>query len=447
MLRGAAAPRIAIVGAGIAGLHAAWILKRQGHRATLYESSNRTSGRMFSRTGLLAPGVTTELGGEFIDSNHTEILSLAKTFSLNLLDMFHPEEAALKREAYLFGGALRGEEEILRAFREIAPRLERDIRGGVRRWDRISIAQYLDQAGVSGWLRGVIDVALRTEYGLEIGEQSAMNFLSLISPDTGDGRIKWFGESDERYKIEGGNQRIPDALANELRDQILFEHRLEAISRTPSGAFELTFQKNGTISQSVTADIVLVTTPFTVLRKIALRLDLPPAKRRAIDELGYGTDAKLMLGVKRRLWRDQGYGGNLFSDEPFQLAWDSSRRQAGTEGVVTSLAGGQGGLDYGTGSTEDQVTRLLPGLERAWRGLSGELNGKSARFHWPTHPHTLASYSCYRPGQWRAIRGQEFRPVGRLHFAGEHTSLDAQGYMEGGAETGKRAALAILKRL
>lgn len=450
MLKGAMAPRVAIVGAGVAGLRAAWELKKQGIRAQVYESSKRTGGRMFTATGLVADGITTELGGEFIDTGHREMLGLASTFGLELLDMFEREEARLKREAYLFGGALRSEEEILRAFREVAPQIRRDIQLGARRWDRVSIEQYLSEAKISGWLRGIIEVALRTEYGLDIGNQSAMNLLALIVPDTANGRIQWFGESDERYKIRGGNQRVVDALADEVKEQIMLERRLEAVKPMAGGGggYQLSFQKGSSGAvEEVTADVVLLTVPFTILRQVDVRVPLPAAKKRAITELGYGTNAKLMMGVKRRIWREQGYGGNLFSDEVFQLAWDSSRRQAGTAGGLTSLGGGKGGVEYGVGTPEEQRDRLLPGLSRAWRGIGEELNGRVARFHWPGHPHSLGSYACYQPGQWTGIRGKEYGAVGRLHFAGEHTSVEAQGYMEGGAETGKRAAAAIGKQV
>ncbi|MBK9169434.1 MAG: FAD-dependent oxidoreductase [Bryobacterales bacterium] len=438
-----AQPRVAIVGAGIAGLYAAWLLKQAGVEATIFESSKRSGGRMYSATGTLAPGVTTELGGEFIDTGHTEILRLAKRFGFELIDVEAPEEKALQSEAFLFGGMLRPEKEVHAAFAAVAPLLARDIAAAARnaaRYDRLSIAAYLDSIGVSGWLRALFDVAFQTEYGLEPGEQTAMNLLALLTAEP-DGTVTLFGESDERYKILGGNQRIPDALAGELTGQIRHEHRLEALTHQDAG-YRLSFE-NG---REETADAVLLTLPFTMLRRVTLRVPLPPAKRYAIHELGYGTDAKLMFGVRRRLWRDAGYGGNLFSDEPFQLAWDSSRRQPSEAGGMTMLCGGRAGVAMGATDAERLVGQWMPSLEKAWKGIGAARTGTAAMFHWPSHPHTLAAYTCYRPGQWTRIRGHEFRPVSRLHFAGEHTSLDFQGYMEGGAETGKRAARAILRQ-
>lgn len=439
------APRVAIIGAGIAGLHCAWTLKRLGLPSTVYESSKRTGGRMYSATNIAAPGVTTELGGEFIDTAHTEILGLAKHFGLDLIDTRAPGEANLHPEAFFFGGALRKPAEIAAPFREISTRLARDLKDsrgrGYQRYDRMSIAEYLTRLGVSGWLRALLEVAYLTEYGMDTGEQSAMNLISLIAPELAGERILLFGDSDERYKIQGGNQLICDGLARDVADQIRLEHRLAAIAES-GGAYRLSFDDR----PEVVADVVVLTVPFTVLRSLDVRVPLPEKKRRAIRELGYGTNAKLFLGFEKRLWRDLGYGGNLFTDLETQLVWDSSRLQPTTPGALTMLVGGKPGLQLGQGSPQDQESRLLPLLEPVWSGLVRLRTGKATRFHWPSHPHTLGCYAAYRVGQWTTLRGHEGGRTGNVYFAGEHCSLEAQGYMEGGAQTGKRAALDIARR-
>lgn len=439
------APRIAIIGAGVAGLHAAWTLKRLGLASTVYESSKRTGGRMYSARDVAAPGVTTELGGEFIDTSHTEILGLARHFGLELIDTRAPGEAHLHAEAFFIGGSLRQPAAIAAQFREVSARLARDVRDsrgrGYKRYDRMSIAEYLTQMGVSGWLRALLEVAYLTEYGMDTGEQSAMNLISLIAPELAGERILLFGESDERYKIQGGNQLICDGLARDVADQIRLEHRLSSIAES-GGGYRLSFDNR----PEVAADVVVVTVPFTILRSLELRVPLPEKKRRAIRELGYGTNAKLFLGFEKRLWRDLGYGGNLFTDLETQLVWDSSRLQPTTPGALTMLVGGGAGVKIGQGTPEQLEARLLPLIDPVWSGLAKLRSGKAARFHWPYHPHTLGSYASYSVGQWASLRGHEGGRAGNLYFAGEHCSLQAQGYMEGGAETGKRAALDIARR-
>jgi monoamine oxidase len=307
----------------------------------------------------------------------------------------------------------------------------------------LTLAEYLDSIGLKGgWLRAALDVAFRTEYGMDVDEQSAMNLLVLIDPRMRGERIRFFGDSDERYKIRGGNQRVADAVAGEVRDQIELGMQLEAVARRGEG-YRLTFQKAGSGVVEVDAEIVLLTVPFTILRRLAVRVEMPEEKRRAIAELGYGTNAKLFYGFERRLWRERGYAGAIFTDTDCQLVWDSSRLQKTEHGALTMLTGGRAGVAIGSGAPAEHEARLMPQVEKVWNGVSALRTGPAGRFHWPSHRHTLGAYACYRAGQWSTVRGREGTPVGRLLFAGEHCSAEFQGYMEGGAQTGREAAKAI----
>jgi monoamine oxidase len=445
-------PRIVIVGAGIAGLSAAFHLRRLGLRATIYEASNRVGGRVFSAQDLFAPGLTTELGGEFIDSIHRDMLYFVRRYDLQLIDLEAPSEANLQTR-YYFDGQGFTEAQIIEALRPIARQIKRDARRAgypvtynnynayAYALDHTSLAEYLTRVGATGWLYELLEVAYVTEYGLDAGEQSCLNLIFLIDTQLNDG-FEIFGESDERYKVRGGNQQITDLLAQELADRIELGHRLVAIRRTHHG-YRVTFERAGGGTIDVEADFVLLTLPFTLLREVDIRVPLPPVKRRAIDELGYGTNAKLILGFQSRFWRDQGYNGDFFTDEPFQSGWDSSRLQQGTAGSLTLFLGGTPGVQVGLSTPESQAAAFLPGVERLFPGASSKYTGTAVRFHWPTYPFAKCSYSCWRVGQYTSIAGAEFEPVGQLYFAGEHTSIDYQGYMNGGAETGRRAAYLI----
>lgn len=449
-------PRVVIVGGGIAGLNAAYQLRRSGLRATVYEASARTGGRMFSSTGLLAPGVVTELGGEFIDSQHRDLLSLTRRFRLPLLDMQDRSEEDLIQEACFFQGRHWSSTEVVDAFRPLVARLEHDRavweqvadprRPGpdAAALDATPLADYLDRIGASGFIRDLLDVAYLTEYGLECGEQSALNLVSLIGTDLSGETLQLFGDSDERFKIRGGNQRITDELAVRLDGQVQLGHRLTAVENHDSSVtLHFDVDGRGAVSQ-VVADFAILTVPFTLLRVVECRGEWPEIKRRAIAELGYGTNAKLFVGQSHRPWRQSGFAGNVFSDQGFQLAWDHSRLQGATAAGLTLYSGGRAGLEVGASAPEDHVTRLLPGVDRAFPGVIAARHGVAHRFHWPTHPFTRGSYSCYRPGQWTSLAGTEELPVGRILFAGEHCSRDFQGFMNGAAESGRIAAANLL---
>ena len=448
-------PRIAIIGAGVAGLNAAYKLQKAGITAKVFEGANRTGGRMFTATDLLGAGLTTELGGEFIDTSHEEMLALMTEFGLERIDTVGPGTEKLKPETYFVNGRHYTQAQAAAAFVPVAKKIAEDYdalgevvnyetEGGGSALDRMTMDEYFTRIGATGWLREMLEAAYVTEYGLELGEQSALNFLFLIG--TGDltdtSAMVVLGESDERYKVKGGNQRVVDELAKRVQPQIQMLHRLEAIRSKGSG-YTLTFQTGGrTVDED--ADIVIMTIPFSMLREVKIDVDLPALKKKAIAELGYGANAKVMVGFKGRPWERRGYAGNVYSDESFQLAWANSYLQPGAEGGLTLYSGGKLAHEAGNGSAEEVARRLLAGIEKVYPGTLAQRNGKVSRFHWPTYPWTKAAYACYKPGQWTTIAGAEGLPVGNLFFAGEHCSYDFQGYMNGGAQTGADAARAVM---
>ena len=445
---------VVVVGGGIAGLTAAWRLRQAGVGATVYEAQNRIGGRILSLAGHFADGQVCELGGELIDTGHARVRALAGEFDLALDDLGGSEEPGFVEQWY-FGGAHRSEHEIVEAFKPVAQALARDqallgdeditwrTPGEAAALDGISIAQWFDANGVSGWLRTLLDVAYTTEMGLECDEQSALNLVTFI--DAGTEAFRVFGESDERYHVRGGNDRIPDAIAQRLSGAIQTGAALEALAQEDGGRYRLSFRR-GSSSFDVRARQVVLAIPLTTLRQVKLSVELPDVQRRAISEIRYGTNAKLMIGVNERVWRTRGRGnGSLMSDLAPQTTWETSRQQAGKAGILTNFTGGRHGLAIGDGTPKQQADRAVAELDRAFPGLAAARDGmREARFHWPTHPWTQGSYLCFTPGQWTTLRGAIGEPVGNLFFAGEHCSLDNQGFMEGGVESGERAAQAAL---
>jgi monoamine oxidase len=308
--------------------------------------------------------------------------------------------------------------------------------------DQMSIKAYLDAIGMQGFLRKGIEIAYLTEYGLETEEQSAINFLYLFSANMAQG-FQIFGTSDERYKIAGGNQQVTHALYNQVKNQVKTGHQLVRIKEAVQG-YVLYFNTGGS-TISVNANVVVCTLPFSVLNEVDLQVPLPAWKRNAIQQLGYGTNSKLFLGFKKRVWRNYQHSAYMFSNDAIQTGWDNSQLQEGTAGGFTVYQGGLKGLQLGTGSPELQAPKFIAQLDRMWPGCAKEYTGVAKRMHWPGHLFTKGSYACYKVGQYTTVRGAEIKPVGNLFFAGEHCSSYFQGFMNGAAEIGRMAAEAVAK--
>lgn len=449
-------PAIAILGAGMAGLNCAYELKKAGYTATVYEASKRVGGRMYSQQGVLSPSLVTELGGEFIDTEHKDMLRLCHEFNLPLLDTLSPEEASLLRDSFYIDGRFYTEAEVLEAFAPYQKRIAADIRSlpvemtfenydsTTLYFDHLSIKAYFDSIGLQGFLRTGLEVAYLTEYGLETDEQSSINFLYLFSANTAQG-FQIFGSSDERYKVAGGNQRVTDALYNRVKPQVKTEHQLVRINEAVQG-YVLTFGTGGS-TVSVKADAVICTIPFSVLKDVELQVALPAWKTAAIQNLGYGTNSKLFLGFSSRVWRTYNHSGYIFSNADIQTGWDNSQLQDGTAGGFTVYQGGQKGLQLGNGTPQSQALKYVTQLNNMWPGTAGAYTGVAQRMHWPAHPFTRGSYACYKVGQYTTVRGAEIKAVGNLFFAGEHCSAYFQGFMNGAAETGRMAAGEVVKAL
>ncbi len=449
---------VAIVGGGMAGLHCAYRLKRLGVTAQLYEASKRTGGRMFTERSLFPDGQHCELGGEFIDTGHATMHDLAQELDIALLD-FTQDEPQLSQLVAFFGGRRLTETEILEGFSPIAARIDAALTTLTDPEEYVTYqtpngAQTLDQLSLSAWMeaegfaatnpvRQLIELAYTGEFGLEPDVCNCLNLLTFISTDTT--RLELFGDSDERFRAREGNDLFMQRLTERLDPgQLHLEHRLTAVAQLSDGRYQLTFSTPGG-TQETKVDHVVLALPFTLLRQVNLQVTLPDVKRKAIQELGYGTNAKLMVGFSSRPWRSSANrsDGSSYADVGYQQTWETSRLQQGPSGILTQYSGGQKGLEVGEGTPEQQAATFLDRLERVYPGVNAAANGRVARMHWPTHPLTLGSYSAYKVGQFTTIAGAEIERVGNLHFCGEHTSLDAQGYMEGAALTGAMAALEV----
>jgi monoamine oxidase len=445
---GAGRPRIAIVGAGLAGLSCAYRLHQRGIDCTLYEAHpKRVGGRCWTAREF-ADGQTAEHGGEFIDTDHRRIRALAAELDLKLDDV---EAAGRKRPGLhprlFLDGKVRRFDEVYRAAQLLRDRAYADARR-VRRFgwnDSTPAARELDQISAAEWLDGAlphrshpllreaVEQFMAEEYGLDVDRLSAIAMLLQFGP---------FGvESDERFHVHGGNDQLAWGMAERLPAGTLQLDRPLTSLRRWGSSYVLSFAG---ASSGVRADVVVLCLPFTALRRVDLDgSGLGARKRRCIEELGMGTNAKLLLQFDRPLSRYDNWNGEFYDAQID--TWCSSIDERGRSSLLTVFSGGSYGAGQrGAGphapAPRARVREAIGRISPAVPGLDAAREGRGWLDHWASDPWTHGSYAAFGPGQFTRYWGFVGRPEGRLLFGGEHTSLSAQGFLEGAVRSGERCA-------
>lgn len=469
-------PRIAIIGAGIAGLNAALTLQRAGHSCEVYEASERVGGRM--RAVRWADGMVSEAGGEFIDSGHETLHELVARFGLATVPLDSGHGGGASSLLY-FLGRFYGANELNRDAQAIAPTLNQQFQDagypttynaftpeGLR-LDQLSAHAWIEQyvpGGHASALGRFLACACSGIYGLESEELSALNLVYLFgSRDLSRGSVAP-SPMQGSSKIVGGNERLPQAMARSLPEgSVHLGQRLVALERTGDAAVTLTLADAANEERQVQCEYVILALPFSALRRVDYRrAGFDALKQTAIERLGYGTISKLCLQFDMPYWRGDGpwpaSGGNfVVTDLAIQTLWDASLGQSGAHGLLMDYTSGRRGAAYAPPSpyatTDDSpaieryAQECLAQLERVFPGISAHYTGRAALSYPTGDPNLLGSYSCWRVGQYTQFAGYEGVRQGPLFFAGEHCSLEFQGYMEGAAREGARAANEVARAL
>jgi monoamine oxidase len=463
--------RIAIIGGGIAGLTAALTLADKGIYSDVYESSGRVGGRMHSDWtefghSFWDNGQQAELCGELIDSNHKTILQLAQRFGLPTVDLLGAQPNGSTDTYYVNGGLY----SYAQASNDFQP-VHNTLQGQVQATSYpttykifTSAGQFFDKMTVHDWIANyvpgglssnfgaLLNAAYNEEYGAETTDQSALNLMYLLGFNSKPGNFSIYGKSDERYHIVGGNSLLPVAIANALPSgSVHTGMRMSSIGLNNDGSINVSFG-NG---QSINADHVILCMHFAVLRTLNYKkANFDPIKQTAITQLGAGVNVKLNMQFGSRIWNASGSTGSVYTDLPLQSGWDVTRAQSGATGIFVEYPGANVSKSLGqtnpytTTATNPKVTtaaqQALANLELIFPGVTAQWNGKAMLSTPATDPNFNCSYSYWKPGQYVGFSGYEGVRQGNIHFAGEHCSQDFQGFMEGGAAEGVRAASEIL---
>lgn len=462
----AAKPRIVVVGAGLAGMTAAWrIHKRTGWDVQVFEAAHSVGGRTCSIRGLDG-GQIAEGGAQGVNTNDTALKSLIKELGLQLKDTWANWPTG--GGTFYFDGAVRTREEsragIKKAYRAAEKQFSQlpwpltyaNATPAARMWDRMSVAEWIDRyapGGLNSVLGRYITNYFEILYAGPVQEASAIHIIADY------GWSGWGPDANynERYWVDGGNMSVTEEIASRLPAGAVHTRMpLLALRIKPSGEKICTFDDGGT-PVDVVADRVILAMPFPALRNVDLsKAGLSTLKMRTIRRSAIGNNTKENFQFTSDPWSVNGNGSSYSDLEP-GWTWQASSHQPGTEHLITGMNGALWGGDYGgiwyhtsAPVPGGVATQYLTALGTVFGGVdaAGAYNGNGYIHNWPANPWVQGSYSYYKTGRWTEIAGAEDIPERGIHFAGEHTApYVMRGYMNGAVMTGKRAAKEVLHAL
>lgn len=421
-------PSCVIIGAGLAGLAAAYALKRARWNVTVLEARERTGGRILSYSFRENPQLICELGGEWVGKNHTRMQELCGEFGIKLKE--HVFAASLMQNGVVrrpgqwdFSPQARAAYEKFKASYHNYKQRDRE------RLDRYDWWTWLEELGYTEDDLLLRDLQDSTDFGESIRHVSAYAAAS-----------EYFESSENNemdFKMEGGNSSLVKALSARVgAENIRFSLPVEEI-RQRGGRVHI---KAG--RERFTADACICTVPARVLDKIRFDPPLAAAQAAAAEQLQYARIIKNSVLFDERFWGAEDF--SLVSDVTSHYYFHSTKNQPGRQGILCSYAIGEKADVLAAQDDRrrlDIVTRDLVPLNERAPSLARQIQS----YAWQRDRHTGGAYALYRPGQWFTIRPILQRPHGQVLFAGEHLA-DWQGFMEGAVVTGEEAAKALTSR-
>jgi monoamine oxidase len=424
---------VLIAGAGLAGLTAARDLLKKGAEALVVEARHRVGGRVYTRHEPFLDRQHAEAGGDLIDESQDEICKLISEVGLRRARILPGGFTGIRRGSH--GRRVSGR----KGWFDLARRLQPEIRSfclSEQRWDG-TVAEVLARESVAQWLDRIraprdLRATARGLRGFFLADPEDLSLLALVEQFADEGPPG--GET--MFRIKGGNSRLPEVLAAGLGERLRIDTALRAVRQTADGVMA-TVENDSRIEQ-VPVDYLICAVPTTTLRDVQFDPRMPDEQRDAVANLKYGAATKTALQFDRAVWRKpgkpRGYGTNL----PIGAVWDGNDEQKGEAGILTLLAGGRASAETQQMLAAGGGTRIA--AELTWMDLKKTSLLAWDSVSWENDPWAKGGYAYFDPDYKPEIRHWLARRFGRVFFAGEHTSLKWQGYMNGAVESGLRAA-------
>ncbi len=431
---------VLVAGAGLAGLVAARDLVDMGASVTVVDARDRVGGRVSTVRTEFTDGQHAEAGGDMIDESHDELLQLVHRMGLKAVQELRRGWSQVRADetGRIRAAARNGHSAWARLGESLAGHAHH-YRLAERRWDS-PITVDLARRTVSQWLDDVqADPDLRsTALGLRgffLADPEELSLLALVDQFASGDAVG----AQKVFRVDGGNDRVAWALAEPLGDRVRLNTELVAISQR--GQTVRASLKHKRKTQQLSCDYLVSTLPASLLRRIPFTPALPTQQHDAIASLRYGRATKSLLQFSSRFWRVPGQPSAFGSPLTVGAIWDANEEQRGKSAILSLLAGGSASDATGDLLRRDGAAGLARQLE--WLGSHRAHLIASHHVAWEDDPFARGGYAFFDSAFDPQLRPWLARPFGRLFFAGEHTSNQWQGYMNGAVESGRRAAAEV----
>jgi monoamine oxidase len=454
--------KVVVVGAGMAGLVAAYELQRAGHEPTLLEAQPRVGGRVRTLREPFSHGLYAEAGAMRLPKLHTLTLAYVENATARGAVKLETRRFVMYNEnAYCFvrgrkhrwkdvakdpsclgfkvKATERGKTPAQLWEKTIEPLAKLLKKDGEKAWD--TIREKYDSYSTRGFLKlhGWSEEAIQM-FGLVENQQARLNHsvVSLI-------RATLTESFKHLVEIKGGMDLLPRSFLPKLKDHIIFGAKLEALEQTET---QVTVHYRDAINgmRKVTADRVIITLPFPLLRHVEGIEKFSHGKQNAIQGLNYNESGKILLQCRRRFWEtdDKIFGGGTTTDLSIRSVWYPNQgRETGRGVLLASYTWGRDAQSWGHLSPGERIRQAVEGLARIHPQVAKEhLVEAGASVMWQNEPHAGGAFALFNPTQETRLHAHIKRPEGRIHFAGEHTSLTHR-WIQGAVESGLRAAYEV----
>lgn len=438
----AAGKKVIVVGAGFAGLAAAYELTSAGYEVLVIEARDRVGGRVHTLDRFVLDK-TVETGGEMIGANHPTWAAYANQFGIKFREIIYDKDADSPIQ---FGGELLNAgaaRRLWREMREALSKINADAAkvdayepwksAGARELDLRSTGRWIDGLDASDQCKVAISIQLTAINGMIPAWQSYLGNLAMVK---GGGVEDYWTKTDFYHAIDG-NELLAGELADELGPaRFLFVTPVTAIATSAKGA-KVTVA-NG---QTLEADDVVLSAPVSTWNRIAFDPPLPPDLAPQM-----GTNTKFLMAFKDRFWQKQKLSPRSLTNGPVNFTWEDTNNQPGDVGAcLTAYSGGPMADRTMSWSADEREAKYMELLEPLYPGIDRAL--VESRFvNWHADPFARGSYSFPAPGQVTTIGPILQAGLGHLHFAGEHCCPAFVGYMEGALQSGVLLAKRLAKR-